>query len=269
MPGARDLSARVITMNPGACVEHRSLGLETLTMGGAVIDDPFFRIFAEVARREGIDVAVVTYRGNIPDDKLDAMVQEYERLVKTVESGKPGIIAGTGIITWYTGPLQQDRNWGAFRRYLTEELGWQTESVDPIDNASTKVVAYTPQPKRTKWTSKGLVVGYVQSGKTTNFTAVIAKAADVNYRLVIVLSGIHNGLRRQTQDRLATQLTTYNPKAWIELTTLDDDFRKPTMTMASLLYKSSEGTALAVVKKNKAPLTRLGKWVQEASIRMR
>lgn len=232
--------------------------------GGVVLDDPFFRIFAEVVRRDGIEVAMVTYRGNIPDDKLDAMVQEYQRLVKTVELGKPGIIAGTGIISWYT-PLLQDRNWGAFQRFLTEDLKWSKESLDPVDAASTKVIACTPQPQRVGWTSKGLVVGHVQSGKTTNFTAVIAKAADVNYRLVIVLSGIHNGLRRQTQERLATQLKTHNPKAWIELTHLDDDFRRPTMTLASLLHKSSEGTALAVVKKNKWPLMRLGKWIQEAA----
>jgi hypothetical protein len=230
-----------------------------------VIDDAFFRIFADVARKDGIETAVTTYRGNIPDDKLDAMVQEYERLVKTVESGKPAIIAGTGIVSWYT-PLEgRDLYWRAFQRYLTDNLGWSTESLGPVDQASTKVVAYTPQPKMPRWESKGLVVGYVQSGKTTNFTAVIAKSADVDYRLVIVLSGIHNGLRRQTQDRLATQLKTHNPKAWIELTTLDDDFRTPPMTLASLLHKSDRGTALAVVKKNKAPLMRLGRWIQEAS----
>ncbi len=37
----------------------------------------------------------------------------------------------------------------------------------------------------------GLVVGYVQSGKTANFTALIAKAVDAGYKSIIVLSGIH------------------------------------------------------------------------------
>ena len=44
-------------------------------------------------------------------------------------------------------------------------------------------------------------LGYVQSGKTTNFTAVIAKAADAGYRFFVVLSGVHDALRQQTQDR--------------------------------------------------------------------
>lgn len=228
------------------------------------MDDVFFRIFAEWARREGKDSALAAYRGNIPDGQLADMEREYDRLVETIEKGKPGGVVPPGIESWYAGPLAQDKNWGALRKYLQNDMGWKAPTIDPVDGASTKVVAYTPKPSQTEWTAKGLVVGYVQSGKTTNFTAVIAKAADVRYRLIIVLSGIHNGLRRQTQERLATQLKTHNPQAWIELTTLDDDFRRPTMTMASLLHKS-EGTALAVVKKNKAPLTRLRKWIQEAA----
>ncbi len=235
-------------------------------IGGVVIDDPFFRIFADVARREGIEIAETTYRGNIPDEKLDAFIAEYHRLVTTIQTGKPGIIAGTGIVTWYPGPLPpDDRNWTAFARYLSEDLHWKPEPVEQVNQSSTKAIAYTPEPHLQNWTSKGLVVGYVQSGKTTNFTAVISKAADVRYRLVIVLSGIHNGLRRQTQERLVTQLQAHNPKAWIELTSLDDDFRKPTMSLASLLHRSGEGTALAVVKKNRWPLTRLSNWIQQAA----
>lgn len=227
--------------------------------------DPFFQIFAQVAREEGLESAVAAYRGNIADDKLAEMRAEYERLVQTISLGEPSIIAGTGIESWYTGPLPRDKNWKALRAYLESKPGWSATLVDTIDRASTKVIAYTPRPDVERWRAKGLVVGYVQSGKTTNFTAVIAKAADLKYRLVIVLSGIHNGLRKQTQDRLITELTTFNSKGWIELTTSDDDFRQPTMSMASLLHGKGAGTALAVVKKNKAPLTRLRHWIDAAA----
>ena len=53
---------------------------------------------------------------------------------------------------------------------------------------------------------KGLVVGYVQSGKTANFTGVISKAIDAGYRLIIVLTGTTNLLREQTQRRLDKEL---------------------------------------------------------------
>lgn len=49
---------------------------------------------------------------------------------------------------------------------------------------------------------KGLVVGQVQSGKTANYTGLICKAADAGFNLIIVLAGMHNNLRSQTQHRL-------------------------------------------------------------------
>jgi hypothetical protein len=52
------------------------------------------------------------------------------------------------------------------------------------------------------WNRRGLIVGHVQSGKTANYTGVVCKAADAGYRLIIVLAGMHNNLRSQTQMRL-------------------------------------------------------------------
>jgi hypothetical protein len=57
-----------------------------------------------------------------------------------------------------------------------------------------------------QYQSKGLVVGYVQSGKTANFTGVIARAADAGYRLFIVLAGTMDILRQQTQRRIDKEL---------------------------------------------------------------
>ena len=52
------------------------------------------------------------------------------------------------------------------------------------------------------WDQTGPVMGHVQSGKTANFCGLICKAADAGYKVIIVLSGIHNSLRSQTQIRL-------------------------------------------------------------------
>ena len=67
----------------------------------------------------------------------------------------------------------------------------------------------TPSPAE-PFAIRGLVVGYVQSGKTANFSALIAKAADAGYKIVIVLSGLHNTLRQQTQRRLERDLGREN-----------------------------------------------------------
>ena len=64
-----------------------------------------------------------------------------------------------------------------------------------------------PKNKKTKSTSEtGLVIGYVQSGKTLSFTSVISMAADNDYKVVIVLAGRDNLLLEQTNDRLKTDL---------------------------------------------------------------
>ena len=55
-------------------------------------------------------------------------------------------------------------------------------------------------------TRHGLVIGHVQSEKTANYTAVLAKAADSGYNFFIVLTGLYNDLRDQTQLRLSKEL---------------------------------------------------------------
>jgi hypothetical protein len=97
--------------------------------------------------------------------------------------------------------------WDAFCRQLRDKAGWHEESVLSLDESTDAVVARLADPlSATAYQSKGLVVGYVQSGKTANITGVVAKAADAGYRLVIVLAGNLKLLRDQTQRRLDREL---------------------------------------------------------------
>lgn len=224
----------------------------------------FFPVFAEWARKHGVEEASRRF-GPILGEELHSYVTEYEDRISRIERDDPPMLAGPRD-PWYPGPNDEgDTFWPALKTYFETELGWTDGRIRPVDMASSKVVAYTPPPELTTWTSKGLVVGYVQSGKTTNFTSVIAKAADVGYKLVIVLSGIHNGLRRQTQERLDEQLKELSPKAWLTLTDQADDFRPPRMQSTALLHNQETKVALCVVKKNKTVLTRLNAWLEDAA----
>src|SRR5439155_6123792 len=60
----------------------------------------------------------------------------------------------------------------------------------------------------------GLVVGYIQSGKTANMAALMAKAADAGYKIIIVFAGILNTLRQQTQLRFDQELTGGDQGTW-------------------------------------------------------
>ncbi|WP_329496930.1 Z1 domain-containing protein [Kitasatospora herbaricolor] len=97
--------------------------------------------------------------------------------------------------------------WPAYENYLLKNRHWPADAVASLDQASTQVVSRLADPTSpVPYKAKGLVVGYVQSGKTANFTGVAAKAFDAGYRLVIVLGGTLNLLRRQTQRRLDMEL---------------------------------------------------------------
>ena len=63
------------------------------------------------------------------------------------------------------------------------------------------------------WDSRGLVVGSVQSGKTSNFIGFLNKAIDAGYKKIIVLSGLNNNLRQQTQKRIDEGLLAYDTQA--------------------------------------------------------
>lgn len=156
---------------------------------------------------------------------------------------------------WYTGPEEGDEYWPRLRTKL--EKSGLAAVVDDIDAASTKVVSHFGDPGIRRLKKKGLVVGYVQSGKTANYTAVIAKAADAGFRLFIVLSGMHNNLRRQTQVRISRDLET---RGWGELTNADSDFGA-VVNGAALLR--SERPSIAVVKKNATRLKKLRDWLRD------
>ncbi|WP_406160610.1 Z1 domain-containing protein [Streptomyces sp. NBC_01005] len=110
--------------------------------------------------------------------------------------------------SWYSRDTAAARSfyWNSYEQLLRRK-GWSDAAVAGLDEASHAVVERLSDPTRTEaYGARGLVVGYVQSGKTANFTGVAAKAIDAGYRLVIVLGGTLNLLRGQTQRRLDMEL---------------------------------------------------------------
>ncbi|WP_205743348.1 Z1 domain-containing protein [Geobacter sp. FeAm09] len=107
-------------------------------------------------------------------------------------------------------------------------------------------------------------MGYVQSGKTANFTALAARASDVGYRLIIVLSGIHDSLREQTQKRLNKELVQIGEN-WTTLTDHDNDFLIPPNPDGF----GTGGTVLVVAKKIVPVLNRISSWLSIVGERMK
>jgi hypothetical protein len=200
----------------------------------------------------------------VHEDQVREGLEAYRRQTKKIWSlREPGGIIDSQLESWYAGPQEGDKFWPAFEKHLALK-GWSEEAIRSLDDASTKVVSLLRPPGAGTIQTRGLVVGYVQSGKTANFTAVISKAADVNYRLFIVLSGINNSLRNQTQARLDADTVALNPSSWVTITDPTHDFRR-TGNVDSFLGGEAQGLKiLGVIKKNKFRLDRLLDWLKRA-----
>lgn len=162
--------------------------------------------------------------------------------------------------------------WRRQRSYLIDRIGWDQAAVGSLDDATDRILSHLEDPSPQgpgEFDVRGLVMGYVQSGKTANFCALAAKAADVGYKLIIILSGIHNSLRLQTQRRInralgldPTGVAEPEPgRRWIGLTTptLHGDFRPGTID-ANVLQGNEH--VLMVCKKNASVLRRLTQWIE-------
>jgi hypothetical protein len=159
-------------------------------------------------------------------------------------------------------------------KYGPERAGKIVRSIDETTYGITKKLA---NPQRHRFSYKGLVVGYVQSGKTANFSALVAKAADAGYKFIVVLSGIHDILRLQTQIRLDKELTGMNDrgledifialpsdaKNWNRLTTANNDFQNVNLDPFSAYCRRSTPT-VAIIKKNCRVMNKLIDYIRQA-----
>lgn len=162
--------------------------------------------------------------------------------------------------------------WSALAAYLLDVQQWPRAQVESVASESLRILSKLPDPySADAFQGRGLVVGYVQSGKTANYTAVAARAADAGYRMVIVLSGIHDSLRNQTQRRLERELVhcpvssdaTELDQPWLTLTSSTEDFKGPALELLD-----QQATFLAIVKKNTSVLQKLDGWLAEAGPRL-
>lgn len=103
------------------------------------------------------------------------------------------------------------RFWTRYRDYLLEDLNWSTAVVNRLDEFTDRILGLLENPRREgAWDCRGMVVGQVQSGKTANYSGLVCKAADAGYRVIIILAGMLNSLRSQTQFRLDESFLGFN-----------------------------------------------------------
>jgi hypothetical protein len=206
------------------------------------------------------------------------MIESYERRLPWLATKRTTI--------W---PPGKPTFWSRYRDYLLVEKNFAPEVLIKLDRLSDRILDSLFNPLESVIIDKrGLVVGQVQSGKTANYTGLICKAADAGYKLIIVLAGIHNSLRSQTQLRLDEGFLGYDTQVDrvnrehrrnIGVGNIDSslivhpltsslesgDFRSATANAGLTNFNTTE-PILAVVKKNGGVLNRLLQWLLAQSL---
>lgn len=173
--------------------------------------------------------------------------------------------------------------WSRFKQHLGKK-NLPPRVINATDRSTDEIIDLVGDPeKEGRWGRRGLVVGQVQSGKTNAYTALTCKAADAGYRVIILLTGVLESLRSQTQRRLdegfvgsdsAELLKKVSKPSWIGVGAIDpsrrpvvltsraQDFKKSTIVNLGLSLTALKEPVLVVLKKNKAILEHLENWLR-------
>lgn len=175
--------------------------------------------------------------------------------------------------------------WNRYHEFLMRS-GWSPRVAGTLDRSMDDLLDLLGNPANGgSWKRRGLVVGDVQSGKTASYSALICKAADAGYKMVILLTGTLENVRRQTQERLDAAFVGLdsrdflakgqlkhktrigvgqidNRRDGVVFTSRDNDFRKTTATALNITLEAVREPVLVVTKKNRTILASLAAWLR-------
>lgn len=178
--------------------------------------------------------------------------------------------------------------WTRYEKYLRLDKNWSPALTAALNTTTDNILDFMGNPNSDEnFSRRGLIIGEVQSGKTATYTALCAKAADVGYKVIIVLTGMLEDLRKQTQTRLDFEFAGRKSEDFLskdaaiknmpvgvakygheksipQFTSVYSDFDSATLKRFSLDLKDLSNTVLFVVKKNKSVLENLIKWLEQS-----
>lgn len=198
----------------------------------------------------------------------------------TVENGI--LISSNDIerdTTWWSNKVKVEKNddlyyWNRYKKLSEKKL--PNSVIRVLDEDTDVIMDNIENPIVENFSRYGMVVGHVQSGKTSNYSGLICKAADAGYKFIVVIAGGIDNLRNQTQSRLNEYFVGKeggkdleiksisgfdNLKQPFSLTTHELDFNKKDADKASLNFDNLNVPVLLVIKKNVTTLKNVVRWI--------
>ena len=230
----------------------------------------------------GAPLSLMNPHLQISDDDYLAVARRIETLIDIeLESA---VVIEKGYEAW----LDERRAsiepyyWDRYRALLGQR-GLPPSVCAEIGSGTDRVLDLLRDPTAAgSWDRRGLVVGNVQSGKTAHYTGLVCKAADAGFKVIIIIAGIHNNLRNQTQKRIdegfigehrVRELTSVRRESIgvgkisserrpIGFTSSNQDFTKATADAMGARLSAFNEPAVFVIKKNPTTLRNLIAWLK-------
>lgn len=238
-----------------------------------------------------VDARIASWRAggmyNLPDEAWANIAQHVKTKV-IITMGKGETLAGVGFRDWlpHRHADIEWKRWIAYKQLLTQK-GFTPGVQNALDASTDEILNCCGDPTdEGSWKRRGLVIGDVQSGKTATYIGAVNKAVDAGYKLVVLLAGGTEALRKQTQFRVDEGLIgrdssrnavgpqlSNNPLfgvgIWLNqfvsaqgLTTQATDFRKTSQQAMNIAIDPNTSTPYVfVLKKNKTALENLRDWL--------
>lgn len=160
----------------------------------------FFLTRAQIAEVADNVLSIQSYAGIDREELIGALSER----TTVVSEGHAALGSDDGHIEWLVPKRKEQIRWRYWDRYYLHLSNKIPESaVESINKVTEDILSRIEDPQRPAgWDRRGLVMGNVQSGKTANYCGLACKAADAGYKIIIILTGLHNNLRSQTQIRM-------------------------------------------------------------------
>ncbi len=219
----------------------------------------------------------------IGKEELEAVIKRVEaRFVTTMSEGISLVDPDTDHDEeWHQ--KRKDITWDYWEDYERQLISdkWGPQVVSSLGDVTEKILGLLKNPQEPgDWDRRGLVIGHVQSGKTANYIGLISKAADAGYKFIIVIAGIHNDLRNQTQQRIdegfigrdstpgkgrktvGVGLINPNRRYPVSFTTISQDFSTKIANQLGASLRDFSKPVVVVIKKNVRTIQNLRQWLK-------
>lgn len=217
----------------------------------------------------------------VSDDDAERLAREIESQLD-IRMTLGASVHDEGFVEWYPTAKAgiEPYYWDRYSQLL-EEQDFPPDVIAGLDVVTDRITGYLNNPRaEAAWDRRGMVVGHVQSGKTANYTGLICKAADAGYKLIVVIAGIHNNLRNQTQRRIdegfvgrdsgkpnkpfigVSRFAAAAARTPITLTNATMDFRSTIAEAAGMEIGALNVPLVLVIKKNTKTLQNLIAWLR-------